>query len=64
MVKVNGDEKSIDGMILADYLADCAFDAKRVAVEVNGDIVPRLQYGECILRDGDSVEIVRFVGGG
>ena len=36
----------------------------RLAVERNGNIVPRARYGETVLEDGDVLEIVRFVGGG
>ena len=36
----------------------------RVAVELNGDIVPKVQYADMIFKDGDSVEVVSFVGGG
>ena len=35
-----------------------------VAVERNGDIVPKRLYGETVLADGDALEIVGFVGGG
>jgi thiamine biosynthesis protein ThiS len=38
--------------------------AQRVAVEVNGDIVPLRRHAETMLQDGDSVEIVTFVQGG
>ena len=37
---------------------------KRVAVELNENIVPRVKYSETFLEDGDTLEIVRFVGGG
>ncbi len=37
---------------------------KRIAIEKNGEIVPRSQYGETQLRDGDRLEIVVAVGGG
>ena len=36
----------------------------RVAVELNGDVVRRVEFGGRTLRDGDRVEIVHFVGGG
>ncbi len=52
------------GKTLADYLTAHGFEPTRVAVERNGDIVPKAQYGQTILQDGDTVEIVRFVGGG
>ena len=64
MVKINGEELNIAGKTIAEYLATTNFDPKRIAVERNGDIVPKAKYGETILQDGDSLEIVRFVGGG
>ena len=64
MVRINGEELDIAGKTLAEYLATTSYDPKRIAVERNGDIVPKVQYGETILTDGDSVEIVSFVGGG
>ena len=64
MVKINGDELNMAGKTIAEYLATTNFDPKRIAVERNGDIVPKAKYGETILQDGDSLEIVSFVGGG
>ena len=64
MAKVNGRELDIAGKTLAEYLASTSYDMKRIAVERNGDIVPKAQYGETVLQDGDSIEIVSFVGGG
>ena len=64
MVKVNGENCAIAGMSIAQYLAMARYDLKRIAVERNGDIVPKSRYGEVILHDGDSLEVVSFVGGG
>jgi len=64
MVKINGEELNIAGKTVAEYLATTSYDPKRIAVERNGDIVPKAQYGETVLKDGDSVEVVSFVGGG
>ena len=64
MVKVNGTELDISGKTLTEYLATTNYDMKRIAIERNGDIVPKARYCETVLRDGDSVEIVSFVGGG
>ena len=64
MVKINGEELNIAGKTIAEYLAATNFDPKRIAVERNGDIVPKAKYGETILQDGDNVEVVSFVGGG
>ncbi len=64
MVKINGEELNVAGKTVAEYLATTSYDPKRIAVERNGDIVPKAQYGETVLKDGDSVEVVSFVGGG
>lgn len=64
MVTINGEKTAADGKTVAEYLAAAGYDPLRVAVERNGDIVPKAQYSATTLADGDVVEIVRFVGGG
>ncbi len=64
MVTINGEKLDLAGKTVAEYLATTNYDPKRIAVERNGDIVPKSQYGETLLSDGDSIEIVSFVGGG
>lgn len=64
MVKVNGEYLNIAGISLEEYLLSANYDKKRIAVEKNGDIVPKAKYGEVILNDGDEMEVVSFVGGG
>lgn len=64
MVKINGTELDVSGKTLAEYLAKTEYNPLRIAVERNGEIVPKVQYGETVLQDGDNVEIVNFVGGG
>ena len=64
MVKVNGTELDIAGKTIAAHLATKNYDSKQIAVERNGEIVFKAQYGETVLEDGDHLEIVSFVGGG
>lgn len=64
MVKVNGMELDIAGKTVAEYIAATDYDPGRIAVERNGDIVFKSQYESTILEDGDSLEVVSFVGGG
>ena len=62
---VNGERRAIDdGKTIADLLAELALAGRRVAVEVNRDIVPAAEYESRALADGDTIEIVQFVGGG
>ena len=53
-----------DGMTIGAYLEQMQYDRVRIAIERNGDIVPKAEYDTVVLQDGDVLEIVRFVGGG
>ncbi len=64
MVIINAEELNVAGKTVAEYIATTKYNLKRIAVEINGNIVPKAQYDETILQDGDNVEIVSFVGGG
>jgi len=64
MVKINGEYLDVDGKTVSEYLLLAGYDIKRVAVELNGAIVPKARYEEIVLCDGDCAEVVSFVGGG
>lgn len=64
MVRINGEDVLADNQSLKNYLEDNGYRLSQIAVEVNGYIVPKAQYEETVLMPGDTVEIVRFVGGG
>ena len=64
MVKINGESLDIAGRTMTQYLETTSYDIRRIAVECNGEIVPKAEYGTTVLQDGDSVEVVSFVGGG
>ena len=64
MVTVNGESLDISGVTLAEYLKGTSYKPERIAVERNGEIVPKAQYDQVILQDGDIIEVVSFVGGG
>lgn len=64
-VSVNGENRSVDdGETVSDLLDDLGFDPQKVAVELDGSICPRAQFGQRKLVDGNRLEIVSFVGGG
>ena len=64
-MRVNGKETELKrGMTLAEFLGEHNYRAELVAVERNGQIVPRVEFGAAVLTDGDELEIVSFVGGG
>ena len=64
MVKINGENMDAGGKSVAEYLNSAGYNLMRVAVELNGNIVPKAMYADTIFKDGDSVEVVSFVGGG
>ena len=64
MVKINGEQTDAAGKTMAAYLRDNDLETGRIAIEVNGEILPKAEYENYILADGDSCEIVNFVGGG
>jgi sulfur carrier protein len=62
---VNGEPYRIpEGSTVADLVTGLGFDPRTVAVERNGDLVPRAQFGAAALAAGDRIEVVRFVQGG
>lgn len=64
-VVLNGEERSCqDGWTLADLVEDLGLTKKRIAAEVNREIVPREEYRQQRLAQGDVIEIINFVGGG
>ncbi len=64
MIKVNGESVDITPMTIEAYLKTTDFDTSRIAIERNEEFVPKSKYAETLLKDGDSLEIVTFVGGG
>lgn len=65
MVQINGQATALAaGTTVLDYLTQAGYRTALLAVEKNGEIVPRAQYGSTVLEDGDTVEVVQFVGGG
>jgi sulfur carrier protein len=52
------------GCSVADYLANHGFTGKRIAVELNREIVPRSTHAQQQIADGDQMEIIQAVGGG
>ena len=63
MVKVNGEMMDVEGKTVEELLSSMEYGSQRVAVEINEVIVSRASYGETVLKEGDTVEVVRFVGG-
>ena len=64
-ITLNGDPFDLSGpLTVSELLAKLEIDARRVAVEHNLVVIKRATFDEAIVREGDQVEIVNFVGGG
>lgn len=64
-VRVNGERRAMErGATVRTLIEELGFGQKRVAVEINLEVVPRSRHSEHLLADGDVIEIVSFVGGG
>ena len=65
ILTINGESRDFpDGLTLAALVAQLGMKQDRVAVELNLEIVPRGNWEATVLKDGDKLEIVHFVGGG
>ncbi|MHB0774759.1 sulfur carrier protein ThiS [Halomonas sp. WWR20] len=64
-IQLNGDTTELeDALSVAQLVEQLGLSGRRVAVEVNEDVVPRSQHAETYLAEGDRVEIVHAIGGG
>ncbi|HWH87368.1 MAG TPA: sulfur carrier protein ThiS [Pseudomonas sp.] len=64
-IQLNGESFELpDGETVADLINRLELTGRRLAVELNLDIVPRSQHADTTLNDGDSVEVVHAIGGG
>jgi thiazole synthase len=62
---INGEEKSFKANTnLEEMLAELKINPKKVAIEMNLEIIPKSLYAKTLLKDGDSLEIIEFIGGG
>ena len=61
---INGEVRATEAVTLSDFLASISLPSQMVVVEHNGEIVPRGRYGEQLLCDGDTLEVVQMMAGG
>ena len=64
-IEINGEPRSFEGSLtLSSLIEHLGMKSDRVAIELNRNIVPREQWPQTQLSEGDRLEIVHFVGGG
>ncbi len=62
---INGEERNVGDLTTVEQIVgDLGLDGRKVAVERNLEIVPKSQYNDILLAEGDKLEIVHFIGGG
>jgi sulfur carrier protein len=62
---INGESRELDeGISIAQMLEQSDLAAKRIAVEVNEQIIPKGRHAQTLLHDGDKIEIIHAIGGG
>ena len=64
-IHLNGQSRTVEsGTTIAALVASLALGPRRMAVELNEEVIPRSEYADLVLNEGDRVEIVHAVGGG
>ena len=65
MAKINGSAVFLPVPVtVLSYLTEHGYQQNRIAVELNGTILPKSNYESALLQDSDTLEIVSFMGGG
>lgn len=65
MIILNGKEKEFEGEVtVEDFIRQQNYKKEQVAVELNEKIIPKTDYSETVVKDGDVIEILSFMGGG
>jgi len=64
-ITVNGDAMSLaEDSTITDLIQKMELMGKRIAIELNMDVIPRSEHAQTMLSAGDAVEVVRAIGGG
>ena len=65
MVIVNGEKKQgFEGKSVEELVFSLGYKMTFIAVEYNGEILPKTEYANTVLKENDKIEVVSFVGGG
>ena len=64
-ISLNGEHKTLEaGTTLAQLIEQLGLTGKRLAVEINREIIPKSEHPSCVLKEHDQIEIVHAIGGG
>lgn len=63
-IMLNGEQRALNVQTVFELITELGYVDKRIAVELNGEIVPKSQHANTAIANGDQLEIVVAVGGG
>lgn len=61
---VNGEKRSVESKNLCDLIKELQLSGKRIAIEMNLEIIPRSAFVNTLVQENDRIEIVQAIGGG
>ncbi|EPO2996305.1 sulfur carrier protein ThiS [Campylobacter coli] len=61
---INGEKFELKELKIMDFIKEKGFKIELIALELNGEIIPKSEFENLILKENDKAEIVSFVGGG
>lgn len=64
VITINGEPKELKAATVESFVRSCSLCSPYVAVALNGEVIPRSEWGRANLKSGDHLELVRAVGGG
>jgi len=63
-IHLNGQQKQVVAANIAELLCELGMENRMIAIERNLEVVPKSQYNETALINGDRIEVVHMIGGG
>ncbi|MBP9837144.1 MAG: sulfur carrier protein ThiS [Proteobacteria bacterium] len=63
-LQINGERKKVSSLNVEQLISELSLENKKIAVELNKEIISRNNYSSTVLKSGDILEIISFVGGG
>lgn len=63
-ILLNGDQKEVDAATVAQLVTELGLEKRMLAVERNMEVVPKSEYEQTALIEGDRIEVVHMIGGG
>lgn len=63
-IQLNGEDREVSATTVAELVVELGLEKRMLAVERNLEVVPKSQYADTALEEGDRLEVVHMIGGG